>query len=190
MCFNGSDALCAQLVHTLLKQCGVEKRTGDLYGNRDLFNRARNMARGLKVSAFHPFPDPVWVKSAVSPKAVVGEPWVISLLRLESRLDIGSLMLSWLSFLWQGVENVYTQHQPLLAQTIENIVRGRLRDVDYPFVGNHFQQGRLVLSYSLWLAAAVLDVSYTWVWFVSSLRIIEQERLVWSVMTVCSYCPE
>ncbi|CAM6095667.1 unnamed protein product [Calypogeia fissa] len=77
------------LVHTLLRQCGVEKRTGDLYGNRDLFNRARNMARGLK-----------------------------------------------------GVENVYTQHQPLLAQTIENIVRGRLRDVDYPFVGNHFQQGR------------------------------------------------
>ncbi|KAL2622932.1 hypothetical protein R1flu_003137 [Riccia fluitans] len=77
------------LVQTLLKLCGAEKRTGDLYGNRDLFNRARNMARGLK-----------------------------------------------------GVENVYTQHQPLLAQTIENIVRGRLRDVDYPFVGTHFQQGR------------------------------------------------
>lgn len=76
-------------MQTLLKQCGVEKRTGDLYGNRDLFNRARNMARGLK-----------------------------------------------------GVENVYTQHQPLIAQTIENIVRGRLRDVDYPFVGNHYQQGR------------------------------------------------
>jgi hypothetical protein len=45
---------------------------------------------------------------------------------------------------WQGVENVYTQHQPLLAQTIESIMRGRLRDIDYPFVGNHFQQGRSV----------------------------------------------
>lgn len=33
----------------LLKQAGVDKRTGDLYGNRDFMNIARNMARGLKV---------------------------------------------------------------------------------------------------------------------------------------------
>ncbi|XP_057470311.1 vacuolar protein sorting-associated protein 45 homolog [Actinidia eriantha] len=77
------------LVQFLLKQAGVDKRTGDLYGNRDLLNIARNMARGLK-----------------------------------------------------GVENVYTQHQPLLYQTMESIVKGRLRDVDCPFIGNHFQQGR------------------------------------------------
>lgn len=77
------------LVQFLLKQAGVDKRTGDLYGNRDFMNIARNMARGLK-----------------------------------------------------GVENVYTQHQPLLFQTMESIIKGRLRDLDYPFVGNHFQQGR------------------------------------------------
>lgn len=77
------------LVQFLLKQAGVDKRTGDLFGNRDFLNIARNMARGLK-----------------------------------------------------GVENVYTQHQPLLFQTMESIIKGRLRDVDYPFVGNHFQQGR------------------------------------------------
>ncbi|KAB2603610.1 vacuolar protein sorting-associated protein 45-like protein [Pyrus ussuriensis x Pyrus communis] len=77
------------LVQFLLKQAGVDKRTGDLFGNRDFLNIARNMARGLK-----------------------------------------------------GVENVYTQHQPLLFQTTESISKGRLRDVDYPFVGNHFQQGR------------------------------------------------
>ncbi|KAK3025986.1 hypothetical protein RJ639_042143 [Escallonia herrerae] len=77
------------LVQFLLKQAGVDKRTGDLYGNRDLLNIARNMARGLK-----------------------------------------------------GVENVYTQHQPLLFQIMESITKGRLRDVDYPFVGNHFQQAR------------------------------------------------
>ncbi|KAF5199472.1 Vacuolar protein sorting-associated protein 45-like protein [Thalictrum thalictroides] len=77
------------LVQFLLKQAGIDKRTGDLYGNRDLLNIARNMARGIK-----------------------------------------------------GVENVYTQHQPLLFQTMESITKGRLRDVDYPFVGNHFQQGR------------------------------------------------
>ncbi|CDP10032.1 unnamed protein product [Coffea canephora] len=78
------------LVQFLLKQAGVDKRTGDLYGNRDLLNIARNMARGLK-----------------------------------------------------GVENVYTQHQPLLFHIMESITRGRLKDVDYPFVGNHFQLGRL-----------------------------------------------
>ncbi|CAI9754404.1 unnamed protein product [Fraxinus pennsylvanica] len=77
------------LVQFLLKQAGVDKRTGDLYGNRDFLNIARNMARGLK-----------------------------------------------------GVENVYTQHQPLVFQTMESIVKGRLRDVDYPYVGNHFQQPR------------------------------------------------
>ncbi|KAL5776720.1 hypothetical protein ACOSP7_009646 [Xanthoceras sorbifolium] len=77
------------LVQFLLKQAGIDKRTGDLFGNRDLLNIARNMARGLK-----------------------------------------------------GVENVYTQHQPLLFQTMESIIKGRLRDVDYPFIGNHFQQGR------------------------------------------------
>lgn len=33
----------------LLKQAGVDKRTGDLYGNRDLLNIARNMVRGIKV---------------------------------------------------------------------------------------------------------------------------------------------
>lgn len=77
------------LVQFLLKQAGADRRTGDLYGNRDLLNYALNMARGLK-----------------------------------------------------GVENVYTQHQPLLSQTMESIVKGRLRDVDYPYVGNHFQQSR------------------------------------------------
>ncbi|CAO2831463.1 unnamed protein product [Amaranthus hypochondriacus] len=77
------------LVQFLLKQAGVDKRTGDLFGNRDLLNIARNMARGLK-----------------------------------------------------GVENVYTQHQPLLSQTMESISKGRLRDIDYPYVGNHFQPGR------------------------------------------------
>jgi vacuolar protein sorting-associated protein 45 len=32
------------------------------------------------------------------------------------------------------VENVYTQHTPLLVQTLEALVRGRLKDLDYPFI--------------------------------------------------------
>ncbi|KAE8718621.1 Vacuolar protein sorting-associated protein 45-like protein [Hibiscus syriacus] len=37
-----------QLVQFLLKQAELDKRTGDLYGNRDFLNIARNMARGLE----------------------------------------------------------------------------------------------------------------------------------------------
>lgn len=33
----------------------------------------------------------------------------------------------------QGVENVYTQHVPLLVNTLEALVKGRLREGDYPF---------------------------------------------------------
>ncbi|BBH08803.1 vacuolar protein sorting 45 [Prunus dulcis] len=46
--FNKLGIMALQLVQFLLKQAGVDKRTGDLYGNRDFLNIARNMARGLK----------------------------------------------------------------------------------------------------------------------------------------------
>lgn len=35
----------------------------------------------------------------------------------------------------KGVENVYTQHAPLLTTTLEAVARGRLPHMDYPFVG-------------------------------------------------------
>ncbi|RKP06825.1 Sec1-like protein [Thamnocephalis sphaerospora] len=31
-------------------------------------------------------------------------------------------------------KNVFTRHEPLLAQTLDQILKGRLKDVDYPFV--------------------------------------------------------
>ncbi|GAA5915328.1 hypothetical protein JCM8208_001699 [Rhodotorula glutinis] len=34
----------------------------------------------------------------------------------------------------KGVENVYTQHTPHLAETIELLLKGRLRETSYPFV--------------------------------------------------------
>ena len=34
----------------------------------------------------------------------------------------------------KGVENVYMQHTPHLAQTLENLFRGRLRDTTHPFL--------------------------------------------------------
>jgi vacuolar protein sorting-associated protein 45 len=35
----------------------------------------------------------------------------------------------------KGVENVYTQHTPLLSTTLENVARGRLAHMDYPYIG-------------------------------------------------------
>lgn len=34
----------------------------------------------------------------------------------------------------KGVENVYTQHSPLLETTLQNMIKGRLREQQYPFV--------------------------------------------------------
>ncbi|KAJ1570115.1 vacuolar protein sorting-associated protein 45 [Nowakowskiella sp. JEL0078] len=34
----------------------------------------------------------------------------------------------------KGVENVYTQHEPLLIQTLESCIKGKLKDTMYPFV--------------------------------------------------------
>lgn len=34
----------------------------------------------------------------------------------------------------KGVENVYTQHSPRLELTLQNLIKGRLKDQQYPFV--------------------------------------------------------
>lgn len=34
----------------------------------------------------------------------------------------------------KGVENVYTQHSSLLETTLQNLIKGKLRDQQYPFV--------------------------------------------------------
>ena len=34
----------------------------------------------------------------------------------------------------KGVENVYTQHSPRLELTLQNLIKGRLREQQYPFV--------------------------------------------------------
>ncbi|CAG8796170.1 28788_t:CDS:10, partial [Dentiscutata erythropus] len=36
----------------------------------------------------------------------------------------------------KGVENVYTQHSPHLAQTLELLMKGKLKETSYPFVGS------------------------------------------------------
>jgi hypothetical protein len=39
----------------------------------------------------------------------------------------------------KGVENVYTQHSPRLEATLQNLIKGRLKELQYPFLegGGH-----------------------------------------------------
>lgn len=36
----------------------------------------------------------------------------------------------------KGVENVYTQHSPLLKDILEELIKGRLKETTYPYLGN------------------------------------------------------
>ncbi|NXM35868.1 VPS45 protein, partial [Oxyruncus cristatus] len=35
----------------------------------------------------------------------------------------------------KGIENVYTQHQPLLQETLDQLIKGKLKDGQYPYLG-------------------------------------------------------
>lgn len=39
-----------------------------------------------------------------------------------------------LLFYLQGVENIYTQHTPLLKEIIEDIMKGKLKETSYPYL--------------------------------------------------------
>eukprot|EP00946_MAST-07B_sp_MAST-7B-sp1_P004100 g4100.t1 len=39
-----------------------------------------------------------------------------------------------------GIENVYTQHQPYLAQVLDSLLKGKLKDGEYPFAREGSQQ--------------------------------------------------
>lgn len=42
----------------------------------------------------------------------------------------------------KGVENVYTQHSPILLSTLESLMRGRLSVATYPFLDNNTQKDK------------------------------------------------
>ncbi|KAJ8948770.1 hypothetical protein NQ318_017939 [Aromia moschata] len=60
------------------------------------------------------------------------------LFNVENAVKITKRFIKGLS----GVDNVYTQHKPLLHETLEDLVKGRLKDQLYPFIGNHSSNGR------------------------------------------------
>ena len=36
----------------------------------------------------------------------------------------------------QGVENVYTRHKPYLQEVVDNLIKGKLREAQYPYSGD------------------------------------------------------
>lgn len=61
-----------------------------------------------------------------------------NLFNVEDAVKITKRFIKGLS----GVDNIYTQHKPLLHETLEDIVTGRLKDNLYPCVSNHTSPGR------------------------------------------------
>uniref|UniRef100_A0A646QDT7 Vacuolar protein sorting-associated protein 45 n=1 Tax=Hemiscolopendra marginata TaxID=943146 RepID=A0A646QDT7_9MYRI len=40
----------------------------------------------------------------------------------------------------KGVENIYTQHTPLLKEIVEDLLKGKLRETTYPYLGNYLKE--------------------------------------------------
>lgn len=60
------------------------------------------------------------------------------LFNVESAVKITKRFFKGLS----GVDNVYTQHKPLLHETLEDLMKGRLKENFYPYTNNYSSNGR------------------------------------------------
>ena len=86
------------LIKTMLLYGGEGSRSGDLFGNKNWFAKAKSsIKRGLKVCAL-------------------------------LFIHLIDLLLS------QEATNVYTQHKPMLAEHLNELVRGKLSEVEYPAI--------------------------------------------------------
>ncbi|CAH1989561.1 unnamed protein product [Acanthoscelides obtectus] len=60
------------------------------------------------------------------------------LFNVENAVKITKRFIKGLS----GVDNVYTQHKPVLHETLEELMKGRLKEQLYPYIGNGYNNGR------------------------------------------------
>nr|CAI5832649.1 unnamed protein product [Callosobruchus analis] len=60
------------------------------------------------------------------------------LFNVENAVKITKRFIKGLS----GVDNVYTQHKPVLHETLEELMKGRLKEHLYPYIGNSYNNGR------------------------------------------------
>ena len=43
---------------------------------------------------------------------------------------------------FQGVENIYTQHSPLLSETLDSLIKGKLKESFFPYLGSSVLRDR------------------------------------------------
>jgi vacuolar protein sorting-associated protein 45 len=46
---------------------------------------------------------------------------------------------------FKGVDNIYTQHTPLVKELVEQLIKGKLREASYPLLGSNIRD-RLVFN--------------------------------------------
>ena len=61
-------------------------------------------------------------------------------------INTSRLHLFFFSLQFQGVENIYTQHTPLLAETLDNLVKGKLKEPNFPYMGSTVLKDRSGLA--------------------------------------------
>ena len=50
-----------------------------------------------------------------------------------------------------GVDNIYTQHAPLLSETLEDALKGKLNAQTFPYLGNMIMTKKYVLYFSTYI---------------------------------------
>ena len=153
------------VVPALLRHCGAGSRVGDLYSDRTLATRFATRARAnLRVSCC--LCGAVCCKSAVEAccmracTCALHGMWRHRIDAYTERLLTCYFAASATQAVWwpdtastaatvadmcagcrQGVQNVYTQHTPLLMQTLELLAKGKLPEADYPHIALNAGQG-------------------------------------------------
>lgn len=125
---NGVSADRARLVYVMLNFAGADVRQDDLFMNENFFSRGKTALKGLKVSR---------VTSTGAERRMDshnGAGVVLGTRRGEVKRQ-GLRRKTWdIADPVQGVENVYTQHSPHLSQTLDLLLKGRLKESSYPFL--------------------------------------------------------
>lgn len=47
---------------------------------------------------------------------------------------------------FKGVDNIYTQHSPLVKDLVEQLIKGKLKETSYPLLGSNIRDRYIILE--------------------------------------------
>ncbi|KAI1230010.1 Vacuolar protein sorting-associated protein 45, partial [Lamprotornis superbus] len=141
-----------KLVSAVVEYGGKRVRGSDLFSPKDAVAITKQFLKGLKVPSCHGKKGTDSTKTAEEEQGwqeccgLLAQNWGFIERAVASGPDStennGSELLesfsvpnSRVSLRLQGIENVYTQHQPLLQETLDQLIKGKLKDSQYPYLG-------------------------------------------------------